>query len=525
MLTREPVNLDEAMDVLTAVAEIEEDEDLTSYLVGSEPTYHQRAVAWFEYEDANEALKSVRHLFKMVAEYLKGQDAGQARHTWATVAEAANRLDQLATLFHGIAPGEVLNLPEYHELKRVYRQKADIPEGMHWVKNDDRYELFYMKREDGTPFVSPALVDQIALECDFGDWEVDDPLIHIFAWHDRVLHEAAKEILARARTQIDAFYRAREEGMLASCLRSAVMALSMAANPDNMARRDVPKPALTYFRDFLFFFRQALQSRDYKRAENGALMDLAHLLGFGLYTHVTFNEELMRVVRQLIADGGGGGDAPTIGQRLWNDYLSLSKALERHPNGPLFKALDLLRDHREHIFDLLAMGNIPSKIGDLKFGKRKVQLLRVPSPTRQEFVNEAEVAEEFRAYLRARKGTHLLINVDEEGARSYALKRIHEPNLEVLRCDPFDVEIIIEAIQEKRPTYVSITCKDAIDLGMAASALLWAAHKILQGKEWTSEDEEMVWQMVFIPALLHRERSMLAEVARKLCSTLQQLER
>ena len=104
----------------------------------------------------------------------------------------------------------------------------------------------------------------------------------------------------------------------------------------------------------------------------------------------------------------------------------------------MFKILDLIREEQEEDaiipFDPIGQENLPSRIYEVQRKGKKIDVLRIPSPTRQSLIHKVEVVDEFRGFLRSlaqetpvRK--HMIINLQDrtswkEYARSRALETL-----------------------------------------------------------------------------------------------------
>src|SRR5206468_177198 len=79
------------------------------------------------------------------------------------------------------------------------------------VKKDTEYELFFIRKEDGSRFFSPRLLRNIKLVCDFGSYFGErkelDPLEHIRQWYDRTLHTCAREMIKSLGPRLDYYFR------------------------------------------------------------------------------------------------------------------------------------------------------------------------------------------------------------------------------------------------------------------------------------------------------------------------------
>src|SRR3990170_6659499 len=76
--------------------------------------------------------------------------------------------------------------------------------------------------------------------------------------------------------------------------------------------------------------------------------------------------------------------------------------LKQHPSGPILKTLDVLRlDENERAFDPLTQENLPHQLFSFLFKKRHITCLHLPCPVHQEVINRAEIAEEFKGFMRS----------------------------------------------------------------------------------------------------------------------------
>ncbi|MCH9613589.1 MAG: hypothetical protein SP1CHLAM54_05940 [Chlamydiia bacterium] len=72
-----------------------------------------------------------------------------------------------------------------------------------------------------------------------------------------------------------------------------------------------------------------------------------------------------------------------------------------------------------------------------------------------------------------------------------------------------------------KPQYMSLTCKDAVDSGPCASAMLYGILRLLQGDEKWDEDEKIFFlYLIYAPALMVRERTVDLQRLSRLMSAL-----
>lgn len=332
-----------------------------------------------------------------------------------------------------------------HGLEELFsEEEVEVVEGVHLlnnleaVKSDHAYELFYLKNEAGHNFYTGELARTIKLACDFGDIDATsaDPLLHIKNWEDKSLQEIADSLLSASKREVEAFYKEtvkHRDVDIVSLMRQAVLALMLASNPKNLIRQFSIKGCHRYFGDFQQFLRQVLEHRDYQKlllysGEPGApfLFEVIHLannLIFDLFTQQTSRTEFSSFLMKLL---GETKEAPTLSDFLAVSDATLRAVLKRHPSGPVFKALDVIREKEETlVFDPVYQGNLPGKELELIHNQKHISLMRIPSPTKQEVVSHAVVTTEFESFLYAlaskKRGNLLFINfADRTSWREHA---------------------------------------------------------------------------------------------------------
>lgn len=424
---------------------------------------------------ANEqTLDAIRETFRIVYKYLqayykhKNIDKQQLRERISTVmvlvGEAARKLEK----FHKVFQDKIPKLAEYKQLQSFYRDRIahetfkeftnlEIPlsedekweqemedflsseqveeqEGVHIlndvevVKNDHLYELFYMKNEAGHHFYTHDLARNLKLACEFGKYAEnyfgDDPLLQIKNWEDKSLQVLAKKILKASKMPLDRYFKHAlkyREVPLVAILQKALFALMMAANSKNLIRQFSVKGCGLYFQDFHNFLKEALSSVEYRQFLYSPptttpffadMMSLIHSLSWNFITLGPGKEELRVAVNEM-TKRSNPAKTKKLSTFLAQSQDSIAEVLSEHPNGPLFKALDLIReDDESRQFDPFALNMLPGPEVILKMGDKEVNLLRMPSPTAQEFIDQASVNDLFKDYLHAalsQKGSFYLL--------------------------------------------------------------------------------------------------------------------
>lgn len=683
----------EAVETLSSIADLEFDRDVgiaqkhEMLLIDEKIAY--KTVHWLHKDDTPSTVNLVREIFRVILHYLRQfykKEYGQVTDQQALegiktimvlVGEAAKKLDKYTEIFHQTQ--KVTDFIEYKQLQEFFENKIarKLEEGAlgKWVlglklekppskitfraaprktdrltdtkhhfvdfemgKKDTDYELFFIRKEDGSRFFSPRLLRNIKLVCDFGSYfgerKEEDPLEHVKEWVDRVMHVSAREILKVLGNRLNRFFketRKAKEQELVEWLNKALLALLLCSHSQNLLRHHPIKSCTEYFEDFQKFLRAALQTEIYQKWMTSPpkeshpfasdLIDLVHTLCRALYANLQGLEEMKPVIQNLMQQGESLVPQEKGNKEIWNQlaegYTALAKLLQRHPNGPLLKVIEMIGENAFQAFDSILQHNIPNQLFDLYAQNKRIAFLRIPAPIYQEFINRAIVNAEFRGFLRSHQAEaqrkHLLINLQDrtswrEHVRCLALEELqNQPEMEDVICvvtlathtdfyhqlSPYHqvnqvqlfkeqfkellldehagyyfppsinrkglTEFIDETFKVIHRTFfssknvltrenrldfieifywflelkliewseadsVSLTSKDAIDMGESDSAGIFVLLKWLNNQEWTKEDAEHLNFMLYAPALLIRERVMLPDRFNRFLSALKAIE-
>ncbi len=501
----------EAVETLSNIADLEFDHDVGiaqkhDLIVQDKPlSYH--TVHWLHHKDADITIGMVKDIFRVILNYLRNFYKNEYGHIanlqavegiktiMVLVGEAAKKLDKYTEVFRNTQTKSVTELKEYKKLQEFYLNRIDrkIDEGVlgKWilalaqkklpnsnvqligrksnqtkhvfidlesVKKDLEYELFFMRKEDGTRFFSPRLIRNIKLVSDFGDYfgdeKKEDLLLDAGIWHDKVALGCARNIIKATHRHIEKFYREAlhyKDRELIETLNKTFMALMMAANPHNLSHNLPIKNCRDYLHDFQVFLRICLHSRDYQHliayppAKSSkiaiTLLETIHILCMAIYTQLNGIQSLLSLVHGFVQrahkeQAAAHADEAShllVGQ-LAGDYKGMAKLLKLHPNGPLNKILGALEEGSYHEYDPLIQENLPSQLYTLYVQESKCLFARWPTPTHQEFIHKATVIDEFKGYLRACLHEHrmkkcLVINLQDratwkEHFRSVAIEEL-----------------------------------------------------------------------------------------------------
>ena len=310
------------------------------------------------------------------------------------------------------------------------------------IKVDDSYELLYMQKEDGSRFYNSDFYRNIKLACNFGDYVgahlERDPVDGLNCWLDQSLQKGAVKILRRIEPHLKPFYQEsvtyRDMEIVAS-VNMALMALMMAANPKNKLEIRPVKSTAEYFKDFQHYIRESLESFEYHKLKSFPppssniflhnLMDIIHLLSWSIFFKPVDLQGFGAVIDDIIEEGRASVNkkgAKKKNESTWakfeEDYIHISRYLMNYPIGPVFETLQGLDQGAFDGFDSLMMNNFPLEWGCIKVTEKPVAMLRLPSPTHQDFVSKVNLDYEFMGLLDAMNQSevekkHLLINLQD----------------------------------------------------------------------------------------------------------------
>ncbi|MCH9609071.1 MAG: hypothetical protein S4CHLAM45_08340 [Chlamydiales bacterium] len=555
---------------------------------------------WIGAGGDEQTLEAIRETFRSIYAYLrashakidtKWEDIEGINTVMVLVGEAAKKLERFGKVFRM----NVLEFPEYQKLQKFYQTKlagrffrdltdevssveGHLLNDLNVVLGDHFYELFYLKNEEGHSFYSGDLARKIKLVCDFGDanYFEDDPLMQVLSWQDWSTHLFARDIIATCKEDLERFYHQVSAGKkepFITFLQKGIMALMFAANPRNLVRQFSSKGCGRYFYDYLNFIRMALHDRAYQRAlvyglaeDEPVMADALALISslmVALYTLGPYCDELRGFLKSLIPREIKG----MLSEKLLLSYGALEEVLAHHPSGPLFKALDLIREEEPPEFDPLMQGNLPEVEVKLKRGNESIDFIRMGSPIKQHVIESAEMIEEFRCYLRSVGKKHLLFNLQDPSAwqeearcKAFDLLAQKAEFSDCLSIVPWEFEesdfteallaqisktffgnkkelnrgelkifnaiarsfIQLKKIEQLHPRYVSFVSKDGLDDTAVATVSLLALLSIAKGKVL---DLEPLNALLFGPTLIHRERIILSEPFDQMVAMVQLLEK
>lgn len=484
----EEIPIQEAVETLATIADLspERDRMIRQEVILDGRPLSDRKVEWLVFgRDAEASLDLVRGCFRSVHNYLmrlyRKEDPQQMKRSsiegieaiMLVVGEAAKRLDHFSSLFHGEEGTK--SLQEYRDLLQFYQRKisknvedtsmsrwvvgvgrlpfpaleqegktirkavqmnpAHLFVDMEAVQSDTEYELFFVRKEDGSRFFNPRLIKNMKMIADFGPKE-DKVLPELLTtkWLDEAFHKLSREVIANMGSTLDQFLQERgkfkEKELQTHCMH-AFLALLLAGHKKYLFENNPAKSCYDYFLDALYFLRQGLLSYDYQklvsyppRTSNhlGRLIlrfieKLAKLLYLETKGCLVTKELVMHLIRQGY-EKDSSIDEESLSLRLSTtvetDDQALRAALKEYASSSLQRLLEDLSINNTEGFDPWIQGNLPSLAAWFTQGEKHISWVRMPTPTKQEFIHKPEVIEEFKASLREhdeKKKKMLLINL------------------------------------------------------------------------------------------------------------------
>jgi len=508
----------EAVEALSQIADLEIDKGIgitqQHDLIFQNLPITYRTVHWLHPDNAETTISLVKDIFKVVLHYLHNFYKTQYRYVtdenaseeiksiMVLVGEAAKKLDKYTSIFNRNVnvKSSVTETKEYKELedfylthiarkidngmlgkwilgiakKHILRDEKAVVEkkleqkskhifvDLESVKKDTEYELFSLRKEDGSRFFSSRLIRNVKLLCDFGGFfkesEENDLLADMRFHYDLHVHGAARNILRAFGSRIDHFYKEcgnQPHNELINSLQKAFMALMICAHDRHLLRNSPTKNCVEYFQDFQGYLKEALQTREYQKlvaypeeADEVAslLLETTQFLCRALFVQIKSLQGFMNSLKSLMREGRElhlkepFNRADFLWKRLASDYAVLTKVFKIHKHGPLVQVLESLENDGVHEFDPFHQGNLPDQLYTLFLQNIRCTNIRFPTPTHQELVNKACINEEFKAFLRSYKQAenellpqrgHLLFNLQDktswkEHARSLAIEELQK---------------------------------------------------------------------------------------------------
>lgn len=411
------------------------------------------------YNSVKSTLKTVhkylQHIYKKESSELKDVAMQKGVQSILSLArEAASKVDRCRSIFSGQLPSQsITDSAEFRELEEFYQNKVlkkfqevlaseeawkeewekeedvfDIErkglKNLESVTRDKDYELFYISKEDGSKFYNRNLIRHIRLVANFdqliGELHGDDPLIRVRNVLDKQAMLSAIKIKKECFAQISSWLKGakhHKDGLLVRDMHKVLMSLLLASNARHLIANSSGKNCQSYFIDFQTYLREIVEHVDYKSLIDNppddpdhflhATSTMIHSLCFHYLIHQIEYSSSYELFARIMehTPKAGAQDSHLNPLSFWNELIEEHEALytelKHFPSGPLFKVLDILKDQEENLaFDPYLDQSRPSLLYHMHYKQEEAGCLRFPCPTKQYFIDKADLLEEFKATLR-----------------------------------------------------------------------------------------------------------------------------
>jgi hypothetical protein len=313
------------------------------------------------------------------------------------------------------------------------------------IKKDLKYELFYMLDEDENLFFDSALINNIKIFTSFDEMSKEnikeDPLLDIKNLNDKDLKNSAKQILDHSKDFINKYFAIKGFKNIDSPVNEKVnkmlFSLFLASNEINLITNMHYKSSSDYFFDFQNFLREILTSDEYLKnltyIDN--IKEKEILITMSLISNISKNyflrkssikQEILALVHRLNnLENKKDENKLSFFSKLIKTNENISKYLEKFPNGPMLKILDVLMEEKTLGFDPSSFENAYQNIFKINTNFNEIDILKSPSPTNQLIITDAEVIPEFKAFIRSfkKEDKYLIINLQDKNS-SFDQERI-----------------------------------------------------------------------------------------------------
>ncbi len=477
------VGIIEAIETLTSIADLEIEGPIAiaerHELELQEIPVIYRTVHWLHRKNAEKVMFVVRDTFRTILHYLRRfyrSEYGKLVHhesvegiktIMVLVGEAAKKVDKYTHVFIGANVGSIKKSKEFQDLWGFYERKiapiavqesltkwirelpinlieqaskeskaikaaTDTLTSEHMfidldtVKKDSEYELFFIRKENGSRFFNPRLLRNIKLVCNFEEYFQEggksESLKELTLFRDIIARQIARNIVRQNWHYIDIFVKAAKKAYneeIVSLTYRAVVALMLSANQAS-AIQELSKSSSSYLTDFQRFLYSLLRTQDFQRiityppkneeSVQSKVVQLVQHITRQLYTGFHLTPDSSNLINELIVKGKTEQTAQdshmeftdsSLSTKMAMDYDALMHAMNHFSHVPLLRTIESLQDFEINGYDPLMLQNMPTCIFDLFEKGKRIAVLRIPSPTSQEYIHKAQSSEEFKSFLRS----------------------------------------------------------------------------------------------------------------------------
>lgn len=439
-------------------------------------------------------LNYLKHFYKAErGRFARRESIEGIRTIMLLVDEAADNLDRYTKLFLGSRAKSVKNTKEFLSLCTFYKKKilpiathaqvaswigalplqtilekatlasglpVDLPPmsvlgaELEGVKDDREYELLFLRQPDGSRFFSPKMLRSMKLASEVESATLRDPRMdaEVNGMAQAQSSAEIRHILGEVYPLMDAFFhmasKARDREVYLSLYKACVALMEASVQSVHQTHKEGAKATQEYFRDFVSSFNEILQLPEFQRmlaypprneySWEHSLFRLTQALSSAMIAGTPLAPDLIEGMRTLAVQAlTKMADEAVLAiekpsRRITAEGNALRHFLRTLKGSMLAKMVGQLEESGWPLFEPLLGESVPNRLFDLSWRGSLIPIVRLPSPTRQEYINKARISEAFQIAIRrylAQKKACLIINLQErtnwrESARSFAIEQL-----------------------------------------------------------------------------------------------------
>lgn len=336
-------------------------------------------------------------------------------------------------------------------------------ESIRSVIDDNNYELFFIRQEDGSRFFTHDLLRHITLVKDFYnaaiDGILDDPFKGFKNVFDKTLMFRSKNMLNQLKTLLTKVLKLNKifkTSIFYQNLCSVIYALSLSASPNCIMSKTKGKRSAEYFRDAFKFLIELLESPDFKELtlesknkDSETIVNYVEELLLLMFTSVEEKGDIAGLINSLLKKDSDSElrYLETNSNHLWNSFIKerdfIEKALHHMPSSALYTVLDtIMLNDGSSFYSPLLQNNYPSSLYKIHGKDLGVKVVKMPAPVDQDSINHAKLNPLFESFIKAckkryKKFSYLIINTQDktdwkEHARSKLIESLSSEAIKVI---------------------------------------------------------------------------------------------
>ena len=296
-----------------------------------------------------------------------------------------------------------------HEGNKLEKLFVDLES----LKNDRDYELLFIRKEDGSRFFNPRLVQNMQAITHFVEKETQAPAERIFSGLQNSQSRAsAHYLIMKYHEEMDHFIKEFTHSYnhdLANVLYSAVISLIRTAIPSSSTTMPSSgKDSVHYFSNFLYFIRTIVGSHEYKELvanKNKIETKIDHLIHsvvskfiFSIFQELTICKELIDFVNNNIFVRKNN-KTERFSDALMKNHEIFSKISKSYMAIAFLDLLEAVESVNIQGYDPFLLQNLPTSLFILEDHEGAIPLLRMPTQTVQERIYTARITQEYQSFL------------------------------------------------------------------------------------------------------------------------------